>query len=67
MVLLQIIVAVDEDELPRLEALYERGLKNQVKGLSMIEAEEIKHIEPLCKVSVHVLFVCSWLVSCVTL
>jgi 2-hydroxyglutarate dehydrogenase len=45
----KIIVAVDENELPRLEALYKRGLENQVKGLRMIEADEIKEIEPFCR------------------
>ncbi|XP_065832745.1 L-2-hydroxyglutarate dehydrogenase, mitochondrial-like [Oscarella lobularis] len=45
----KIIVAVEESELPRLDALYERALQNRVKGVCMIDGKSIKDIEPLCK------------------
>ena len=42
----KMIVATEEAELPRLEALYERGRANNVPGLEMIGAERLKEIEP---------------------
>ena len=42
----KIIVAYEEEEFPRLENLYERGVANKVKGLEIIGPERIKEIEP---------------------
>ena len=42
----KVIVALGEDELPRLQNLYERGVANQVQGLEMIGPERLKEIEP---------------------
>ena len=42
----KVIVATDEDELPRLEELYRRGTANRVPGLQMIGPERLKEIEP---------------------
>ena len=42
---------MEPEELPRLDVLYERGLKNEVKGMRMVGPEEIKNIEPNCVVS----------------
>ena len=47
---LQVIVAVDEEELPRLKQLYERGVENGVRDLRLIGAEELKQLEPHCRV-----------------
>jgi len=44
----KVIVATDEEELPRLQNLYERGLKNKVPGLEMIGPERLREIEPHC-------------------
>lgn len=44
----KLIVATDETELPRLQALYERGGANGVEGLELIDGEAIKEIEPHC-------------------
>lgn len=44
----KVIVATDEEELPRLENLYKRGVKNGVPGLEMIGPERLKEIEPYC-------------------
>src|SRR5205823_12466415 len=44
----KVIVAVDEDELPRLESLHERGQKNGVEGLEMIGPERLHELEPHC-------------------
>ncbi|KAL4237240.1 L-2-hydroxyglutarate dehydrogenase [Mactra antiquata] len=44
----KLIVATEPDEIPRLEALYERGNENGVRDLRMIEANEIRDIEPNC-------------------
>lgn len=42
----KLVVAVKEDEVPRLKNLMERGQKNGLQGLEWIEAERIKEIEP---------------------
>ncbi|MEZ4520226.1 MAG: L-2-hydroxyglutarate oxidase [Thermomicrobiales bacterium] len=42
----KMIIATEEEELPRLEALFERGQANSVPGLEMIEAGRLKEIEP---------------------
>lgn len=44
----KLIVATDPIEEKRLDDLYERGKKNNVKDLEMISAEKIKEIEPHC-------------------
>lgn len=47
----KLIVAVEQEEIPRLHALYERGLQNGVQGLRLIQQEDIKKKEPYCRVS----------------
>lgn len=44
----KLIVATNEEELSRLDNLFERGQKNNVKDMKMVGAEEIKDIEPNC-------------------
>lgn len=44
----KLIVATSEDELPRLDALYQRGLANGVPGLKLVDAGELREIEPYC-------------------
>jgi L-2-hydroxyglutarate oxidase len=44
----KVIVAVTEDELPRLENLYERGKANGVQSLEMIGPEQLRELEPYC-------------------
>lgn len=42
----KLVVAVDDDELPRLHALHERGAANGLQGLRLLRAEEAREIEP---------------------
>ncbi len=42
----KLIVALDENELPRLQNLYERGVANGVPGLEMVGQERIRELEP---------------------
>ena len=42
----KVIVATDEEQLGRLDNLYERGVANGVEGLEMIGPERLKEIEP---------------------
>ena len=42
----KMIIATEEEELPRLDALYERGQANGVPGLEMIGPGRLKEIEP---------------------
>jgi L-2-hydroxyglutarate oxidase len=42
----KLVIALSEDELPRLQNLKERGIANGVEGLEEIGAERIREIEP---------------------
>jgi L-2-hydroxyglutarate oxidase LhgO len=42
----KVIVATEEEELPRLDALYQRGLANGVPGLELIDAARLRDLEP---------------------
>jgi L-2-hydroxyglutarate oxidase LhgO len=42
----KLIVAVTEDEVPRMQALYERGNANGITGLKMLSRTEAREIEP---------------------
>ena len=44
----KVIVATNEDELPRLHSLLERGRANGLSGLRLIERAELRDIEPNC-------------------
>lgn len=44
----KIIVATMPEELPRLEALYERGIANGLEGLKWVEKDQISEYEPHC-------------------
>jgi L-2-hydroxyglutarate oxidase len=45
----KVIVATEDAERPRLEALHERGVANGVPGLTLISAEEVREYEPHCR------------------
>src|ERR1043166_2494006 len=42
----KVVVATSPEEIPRLHALYERGLTNGLRGLSLLSAGELREIEP---------------------
>jgi L-2-hydroxyglutarate oxidase len=44
----KVIVAVADDEMPRLENLLQRGMANGVEGLEMIGSERLRELEPHC-------------------
>ena len=44
----KIVVAVDAEELGRLDAIHQRGIANGIEDLRRIDADEIKAIEPHC-------------------
>ena len=44
----KLIVATQDEELPRLQNLYERATANGVKDLRLIEKVELREIEPHC-------------------
>ena len=41
------VVAIGEEELPKLDALFKRGKQNGVTGMSLISADEMRRREPL--------------------
>ena len=45
----KVIVATKEEELPRLDGIYERGKQNEIEGISMIDPSELAEIEPHVK------------------
>jgi L-2-hydroxyglutarate oxidase len=44
----KVIVATQEEELPRLQTLLERGHANGLTGVRQLEREEIRELEPHC-------------------
>jgi len=48
----QLIVAVDAEQVARLDNLYDRGVQNEVPDLKVIGSDEIREIEPNCVVNV---------------
>lgn len=42
----KVVVAVEEDEVTHLHALYERGLANGLAGLRLLAPEQIRELEP---------------------
>ncbi len=49
----KLIVAVRPEEIQRLKDLYERGLKNNVPGLKLVDGQQIKNYEPHCQVCIY--------------
>uniref|UniRef100_A0A3Q4GFB3 L-2-hydroxyglutarate dehydrogenase, mitochondrial n=1 Tax=Neolamprologus brichardi TaxID=32507 RepID=A0A3Q4GFB3_NEOBR len=45
----KLIVAVEQEEIPRLKALYERGMKNNVRDLTIVDGKGIRDREPYCR------------------
>ena len=42
----KLIVAINDNEIPRLEDLFRRGTENGAEGLRMVDQDEIRDIEP---------------------
>ncbi|MDZ7772412.1 MAG: L-2-hydroxyglutarate oxidase [Balneolaceae bacterium] len=42
----KVIVATSEEEIPRMEKIYHTGTVNGIEGIRIIDAEEIREIEP---------------------
>ena len=42
----KLVVAINDSELPRLEALHDRGRQNGLQGLKLLKPEEMREIEP---------------------
>ncbi len=45
----KLIVAVEEEEVPRLEAIYKNGKENGVPGMQWVAGDAIASIEPHCR------------------
>lgn len=45
----KIIVATNDEEIPLLENIYQRGIENGLKNLTYLSREEFKQIEPHCE------------------
>ena len=45
----KVIVSTDEHEMDRLDAIYQRGLENEIEGIAKIGPEELKELEPHVK------------------
>lgn len=42
----KVVVATEPEEIPRLHALYERGVANGLEGLELLNSEQIRDLEP---------------------
>jgi L-2-hydroxyglutarate oxidase LhgO len=47
----QLVVAVEHDQLTRLDELFQRATQNGVQDIRMLDANQIREIEPNCRVS----------------
>ncbi|CAK1600943.1 unnamed protein product [Parnassius mnemosyne] len=45
----KLIVATQRSEVPRLLDLYDRGIKNGVKDIKLLDSKEMRELEPNCK------------------
>jgi L-2-hydroxyglutarate oxidase len=45
----KLILATDASELDALEKIYQRGLENEIEGISLIGPDEIKEVEPFAE------------------
>lgn len=45
----KVVVATQEEELPRLDKIFENGLANGTEGIEKIGPDQIKEIEPYCE------------------
>lgn len=45
----KVVVATQEEELPRLDKIFENGLANDTEGIEKINGQQIKDIEPYCE------------------
>ena len=41
-----LVICLSEEDMPALEELYERGVKNGVRGLQIVSGEEVRAMEP---------------------
>ncbi|TVQ66310.1 MAG: L-2-hydroxyglutarate oxidase [Balneolaceae bacterium] len=42
----KVIVATQEEEIPGLTAIFNRGLQNEIEGLNLIDSKELRELEP---------------------
>ncbi len=42
----KVVVATDASELPNMERIFKTGLENKIEGIEMINADQVKEIEP---------------------
>lgn len=45
----KVVVATDASELPNMERIFKTGLENKIEGIEMINADQVKEIEPHVK------------------
>lgn len=45
----KVIVAINEEELPHMEKIFNNGVANGVEGVEKITGEQVKEIEPFCE------------------
>ena len=54
-----LVICKSQEDYPRLEALYDRGIKNGVKGLSIIKDPELHEMEPNLQDNIVAALYCS--------
>ena len=51
-------MAVNAEQVGRLDNLHDRGIKNEVPDLRVVGPDEIRDIEPNCVVTMMLVYVC---------
>jgi L-2-hydroxyglutarate oxidase len=44
----KVVVATEDEEVSRLQGIFDRGVQNEIEGIEKIDAARIKEIEPFC-------------------
>lgn len=44
----KVVVATQKEEIPYMDRIFERGLKNEIEGIEKISGEQVREIEPYC-------------------
>ena len=59
----KVVAAVTEDELPRLDKIFNTGLENEIEGIEKISGERVKEIEPYCNAIAGIWVPCTGIID----
>ena len=59
----KVVVATEEEELPRLEKIFQTGLQNDIEGIERIDGQQVKEIEPFCEALAGIWVPCTGIID----